>query len=182
MTLDIFLTVGGFEKGRWVEETRRCNSLLLAWVDIFLGIMKQTATSLKDTSGNTTTRNVGVTSLALNAGAAANLFGVMVGTGSTAVSISDFKLDTLITHGTGATQVAYGAVTVSSPATSGTTRYFTIARTFTGNASAVVTVNEIGLYCKFDSVYYYCIDRTLSTFTIPIATAKTVTYTIGVTV
>jgi hypothetical protein len=179
--LTAYITVSGYEEGKLKHHTFKANSLVTACIQILRIQFENLATPIVDTSGTGTARGTYGTAFAANAGAAANLFGVMVGSGTNAVSLTDNKLQTLITHGTGATQVSYGAVSFTNPATVDTTRSFTVARAFTGNASAAVTVNEIGLYVKEGGNYYFCIDRTLNTFIIPKSTAKTVTYTIGIT-
>lgn len=110
-------------------------------------------------------------------------WGVVVGTGTTATAISDSKLETQIANGNGAGQLNYGAVSVGQPVTVGSTRQFTVARTFTNNSGADINVKEVGLYSKFSvSGYTACIERSLLDFVVGNGQSGTVTYTISASV
>jgi hypothetical protein len=76
-------------------------------------------------------------------------YGIVVGTGAVAPTISDYALGTLIAHGGGAGQLQYGAVSFGAPASDATTSQFTITRNFANASGGGITVNEIGLYNKF---------------------------------
>lgn len=72
--------------------------------------------------------------------------GIVVGSGSTAVIDDDYKLGTIITHGSGAGQLVYDAESFLPLATVGNTVTITTAR-MVGNSSAnPVVIYEIGLY------------------------------------
>lgn len=83
---------------------------------------------------------------ATNAGAGTVTYGIVVGTGSTAPTINDYVMETLIAHGVGAGQLQYGAGTYGAPAYDATTSQFTITRNFANSSGGAITVNEIGLY------------------------------------
>lgn len=91
----------------------------------------------------------------VNGGAGVTNYGTVVGTGTNAVTMTDYELQTLIAHGTGAGQLQYGAVTFGSPTTDGKSRYFEFERTFTNGSGDSITVNEIGLHIYPTSVSYY---------------------------
>ena len=121
--------------------------------------------------------------------AADNTFGIQVGTQTSppAIAITDYVLGALIANGNGNGQVVYSATTLTAPATVGSTRKFTIARTFTNNYSSNITINEIGLVLKSyytqATAFYYMIEHSYLTFTINSGGASaTVTYTISSTV
>jgi hypothetical protein len=80
--------------------------------------------------------------------------GIMVGTGITAPTINDYKLETRITHGTGAGQLQHGDVAFGLPASDPTTSQFTITRNFANASGGSITVNEIGLYVRARAVSY----------------------------
>lgn len=107
--------------------------------------------------------------------------GIVVGTGSTAVTVSDTKLQTQITHGVGAGQLQYGGQSWLSPVTVGSDRYYEISRTFTNGSGADITVNEIGIYFSANG-FKFCMERTINSFVVTNGGAKTVTYRIKVTV
>ena len=75
--------------------------------------------------------------------------GIVVGSGSTAVTISRYALATQIAHGVGAGQLSYAAQTYTAPTTDGTKRYWKITRVFTNTSGGTVTVREVGLYANF---------------------------------
>ena len=82
------------------------------------------------------------------AGATVVTFGTLVGTGSTAPTISDYVMETLIAHGVGGGQLQYSAITFGAPASDATTSQLTITRNFANGSGGAITVNEIGLVCQ----------------------------------
>ena len=107
----------------------------------------------------------------------------MVGIGSGAVAVTKNALGTQILHGSTSGKLTHGTTVYTAPTTSGSTRSFTIQRTYTNNTAADITINEVGIYVHGTAVgWSLLLDRTLSTKTIPAGTAGTLTYTLGVTV
>lgn len=184
MNFDIFITLEGRDKyGRLTDFTKfKANSAVMGFIDLLCLQMGQAITTVTDT-GNTG-RSVSIVAINLYVVAAAGTIthGIRVGTGTNAVAIGDYALQTAIVHGNSSGQLSHAAVAVGTPGTSGTSRQFTVSRTFTNNSGAGITVNEIALYTNWNNSYYFCIDRTLNTFTINNGSSKTVTYTIKVTV
>lgn len=165
-------------------EVHRPNSYVQHLINTLYCMMANTTLAAQIDTGGTsrTMQQTGVT--ASDRVTAANLdgtFGLVVGTGTTAVSISQTALVTKIDHGNGAGQLSHGAVTVTAPGTTGGTRSFTIQRTFTNNSGNAITVNEIGIYALLGA-WIFMIERSLSTKTINNLTSGTLTYTIGTTV
>jgi len=80
-------------------------------------------------------------------GSGATLNGIVIGTGTTAVTINDFKLEAPIAHGTGSGELQYSAVSFGAPVSSTGTTYFIISRLFTNNSGSQIDVTEAGLYC-----------------------------------
>ena len=70
---------------------------------------------------------------------------IVVGTGNTAPTITDYALQTKIAHGAGAGQMSYSATTFAVPVSDGTTSQFTITRNFANGSGGSITVQEIGL-------------------------------------
>ena len=120
----------------------------------------KSSTSLVDTNGSSVTayaewyadygsdqtRGGGV-QMALNAPDNDDSFGICVGSGSTPVSVTDYKLSSKIPHGTGSGQLDYETHTVTS-SYSGTYSYVEIARSFVNRSGADVMVKEIGLVAR----------------------------------
>jgi len=85
-------------------------------------------------------------------------YGIIVGTGTTAPTINDYVVEAKISHGTGAGQLQYSAVSFGAPASDATTSQFTITRDFANASGGAITVNEIALYVKgyrYDSTYHF---------------------------
>jgi hypothetical protein len=192
MKFEMYVSVVVRDKnGRIVKRLRRkCKSYVRQLIDHLNSFMTQGSVSSIDTGG--ATRTIVATSAytarymsLYGSSAGVTTHGVRVGTGTNAVAISDYALQTPIAEGTGAGQLTHGATSVGSPTTVGSSRQFTIARTFTNNSGASITVNEVGLYVEtYDGTAYryYMIERTLLTFAIANGASATVTYTIKVTV
>ena len=82
------------------------------------------------------------------AGSGVVTFGTRAGTGTTAVVMTDNKLETEIAEGTGSGQLSHGACTVSAHIESSTESSFTIVRSFTNSTGSTVTVTETGIYAE----------------------------------
>ena len=85
---------------------------------------------------------------ATDAAANDDTYGIMVGTGNTAPTISDYALETKIDDGVGAGELQYGGVTYGLPTSSATESHFTITRDFSNASGGAITVEEIGLYVR----------------------------------
>lgn len=109
-------------------------------------------------------------------------YGILVGTGANAVTITDYALQTKIADGAGAGQLLYGACTVDADVSvDGSTAYFQLYRTFTNSSGGSITIKEIGVV-KYSGTYYLLLERSLSENTIADAASSTLTYKISITV
>jgi hypothetical protein len=167
------------------------NSLVIYFIDKMYQFNAFTSGSIKDT-GNTVRTVYGYQASGNNyalisavAGSGDATIGIVVGTGTTAVTMTDYVLQTKINHGSGSGQLSYNAQSFTAPSTVGSTRSYTIQRTWNNLSGADITINEVGIYISDKSSgvdYRFLLDRTLSTFTIPNSGGGTVTYTISITV
>jgi hypothetical protein len=157
------------------------NSFVRQLIDTLRMQMSQGTTNIRDVNNSVWSMSPSQYSFMVNAGVGADTWGIQVGTGTSSVGIEDYKLASKISHGTGSGQLQYGAVSVGNVAIVGTSAQFTIARTFTNNSGADITVNEVGLIWNYAGLYFL-LDRSLLTFTVPNGESRTVTYTIKVTV
>jgi len=191
MKLHATITVSWTDKkGKVHKRTRVARSFVRSFIDLLYVKL----TDLKIASGLLDIANAVQTSyttqqpadMSCGGGTGNVSLGIIVGTSTQAVVVGDHDLITPIAHGTGSGQLSYGSTTFTDPVTSGGDRKFTISRTFTNGSGADITVNEVGLYAQHRTVAanpsYFCMDRTLNTFTVTNGTSKTVTYTIKVTV
>lgn len=133
-------------------------------------------TQPKDTGG--TARGVDQASGNLSAIAAAGITanGIVVGTGTDAVTVNDYKLKTLIAHGVAAGQLQYSAMTFGAPAEDGTTSQFRLTRDFTNGTAATITVNEIGLDVIASGYYFLAIRDVITPIDVPVGEILTVNY------
>jgi len=174
------------DKNGKVTKTKRkqCHSYVQQLIDILHDDMAYSfGADIKDTGATMRTLTSGMTPWVVIAESARDSFGIQVGTDNTAVNIAQYHLIAQILEGSSSGHLSHLATSVGSPITVGSTRKFTIARTFTNNSGADITVNEVGLTVKPDTQsWYFLIERTLLSFTIANGTSGTVTYTISVTV
>jgi hypothetical protein len=128
----------------------------MIWLRAAMYYLGGGAQNMKDITG--TTRSVtwySTTRCQVNGPAGNTNYGIVAGTGTNPVAITDYALQSLITHGVGAGQLSYGAVTFGTPTTSGKTRYFEFQRALTNSSGNPITVNEIGLHIYPTSQSYY---------------------------
>jgi hypothetical protein len=85
--------------------------------------------------------------MALNAPDNDDTYGIVVGSGSTPVSPTDYRLASKISNGTGTGQLDYEPQTVTS-SYSDTSSYFEIARSFINRSGGDVIVREVGLIAR----------------------------------
>lgn len=132
------------------------HSFVKQWVQMTKAIWQNAAESgTKDTGG--TDRAVGFY-MTVTAAINVDTRGLVVGTGATAVTITDYKLQTKIAHGIIPTTMKYAAVEFEAFAVVGSTASFVVKRRFENASGATITVAEAGIYAYCDT-YLYCICR-----------------------
>lgn len=103
-----------------------------------------------DTSGSVETLyNVGDTAgrcAQILAPIANSSYGLVIGTGDTAPTNTDNKLEIQLTHGVGAGQISHGEVTLNATAVVGANVDLETIRSFTNNTGSTITVKEAGAY------------------------------------
>lgn len=156
-----------------------------AFLYLLYRVMFQASATMADTSN--TSRALGGSSqfVAVNAASDNGNFGTFVGSGTTAVGISDYNLATKIAHGNGAGQLRYRLQGSANLGVVGSTASFTTDRNFDNNSGADVDVKEIGLVGEATGTgYYFLLARDVlpSTVTVPNGGVLRVVYTIAVTV
>jgi len=140
--------------GRVVRRTRwrRSKSYVQQIAEMLLCVFEAANLGgVKDTGGTDRTldNNGAGHNFRVDGGAGDETMGSVVGTGSTAVDITDSDLATRIAHGTGAGQLEYQAVSFSAFQVAGQVAQFTFARVFTNSSGASLTINEVGVYMRF---------------------------------
>ncbi|MBA7611736.1 hypothetical protein ES703_18965 [subsurface metagenome] len=165
----------------------RSKSYVKAWNQILNALAASASKTIQDTGGvSRSAGNATAWHLTCPAGAGVTSTGVRLGTGSTAVAITDYALETPIAHGVAAGQLNHLAQEYTEPAVAGSTCSFTIKRVFINNSGGTVSgVRELGLYFRFASATYYAMgfrDVLGGGVDVPDGGAITVEYTLGATV
>lgn len=111
--------------------------------------------------------------------------GIILGTGTTAVTPTDDSIETLIDNGTATGELEYLGGTISNYTKNAGSGFstFDIERIFRNASGGSITVNEIALYCK-GNFYTYCIIRDKLSSGVAVADTEylKVKYTIKITV
>lgn len=109
-------------------------------------------------------------------------YGIVVGTGDTAVTSTDIALETKIAQGTGAGTLIHGEVVVDEAGVVGANVDLEISRAFTNQSGGAITVKETGLYAE--KGHQFCIIRDIlpGPVDIPDMCSLTVYYTVRTTV
>ena len=110
--------------------------------------------------------------------------GILVGTGTTPPTNIDYNMETLIAHGTGATQLSYGATSKTTTVVVGANVDFILTRTFNNGSGNTIHVTEVGIITLIGATPYYGL-MLHDTFTaVPVLNGQTLTvnYTFRTTV
>lgn len=122
----------------------------------------------------------------LTAGVNDDTHGIVIGTGTTAETNTDYVLEAQIEEGSGSGEMSHGAQDSEVTAVVGANVDLIFKRAFTNNSGATITVGEAGIYVKFHyaTPWYHCIlrDALAATIDIPDKCSLTVYYTFRTTV
>lgn len=111
--------------------------------------------------------------------------GIVVGTGDTAVTNTDYRLVNQLEEGATAGKITHGISSFGSPAVVGANVDMNITRSFTNNTGSTITVKEAGIYVKsyYLAWYSFCIIRdVIGPILVPDKCSLTVIYTYRTTV
>ena len=154
------------------------NSFVKAFIDMLYKHFSQETLAIVETDGTSIAHAPFIEDLEATAGVGITGYGIVVGTGTNAVTVDDICLQTQVTA-----NIAHGAVTVSEPVTVGNARQLDIARTFINNTGALLEIKEVGLYIiTASTAYVYCLDRSLYSFEVSDGESISLRYRIKVTV
>jgi len=156
-------------------KTRRTESLLGVFIAMFKSTMSGDDTHVEEVSGfidigdthNVIQGDLNAKSLLVGNPIATITEGILVGTGTTAVTMIDNKLETLIGTGTSTGQLLYSKTQVSAMFLSLTEASFRISRSFGNQSGGGITVEEVGLPVRYSDeagvLKNYLVERTLDT-------------------
>lgn len=191
MKVDVFITTEIFNRDGKLryKRKRKSKSFVKAFLAILLTQMQPgvDVTNIIDYAGGSCDIEDNVLSFKCDAVVNTGIFGVLAGTGTTAVTASDYRLESYITEGTGAGQFSYSAMFFTALSVSDPNVSFTLYRDFTNSSGATITVNEEGIvvYAHADKdgvvkTYSFCIIRDVETTGVEVEDGEClrVTYTI----
>ncbi|GAH83343.1 unnamed protein product, partial [marine sediment metagenome] len=121
----------------------------------------------------------------IGAGINNSKYGLVVGTGVTDPTNTDYKLATQLTEGVGVGNITHGAVTVGPAGIVGVNVEIETERPFTNNTGSTITIKEAGVYVGLEMFdYYHCIIRDVleTPVVLPNRCSLTVYYTFRTTV
>lgn len=165
---------------RKLLKTLRRDPFVRQLIDCIYSHLTSLNQSVQDITNTTRTWNQTTTYATAAVGDAAR--GIVVGTGSNAVTIGDYCLQTKISHGTGSGHLYHCACTVTAPTKSGSTYTTEVYRQFINFSGGSITVEEIGIY-GFWSPYYFLFARdTTGSIAVPDGAMLAVIYNFQTTV
>ena len=155
---------------------KQANSLLKQFIQVLMAQLSQASQTVTDTGGTSRAGAGAILNLKASAGATDTTFGIVIGTGETTVTMTDYKLQTQVT-----TNIAHAITTFATENPDTSTWRAAISRALTNNTGATLSVKEVGLYCTFTaSGYIVCADRTLYAVDVPSGVSLTLTYRVTV--
>lgn len=155
----------------WVK----AQSLLKQFIQALALHTSQAAQTIKQTSGVEVSVTPDGKSFNCAAAAADTILGIVIGTGTTAVTMTDYKLQTQVTA-----NIAHAIVTFAVENPDASTWRVAIARVFTNNTGASLGIREVALYIMIGLNKYFCADHTLYSVDVPNGVGVTLTYRITV--
>ena len=154
---------------------KRANSLLKTFIQILMALFSQTAQTITNTAGAGISTAAHAAILKTNA-TSETTYGIVIGTGTAAVAMTDYKLATQVTA-----SITHGTPSFAVENPDASTWRVAISRAFTNNAGTTLNVTEVGLYVSNTGTgYFHCIDRTLYSVAVPSTVTLTLTYRITV--
>jgi len=166
-------------RGRAMIRRRRlrARSLVKQFVELLSVDMGRASAAITDTGG--VSRTISADQGILNAGAPSGTtsYGIVIGTGTNPVTMTDYKLQNQVTS-----NISHGVVTVAVENPSVNVWRIRISRVFVNNTGSVLEIKEVGLYVASGvPSYFFCADRSLYPFNISAGASRTLTYRITVT-
>lgn len=156
---------------------KNANSLIKAFIQILMVQMSYANQTIKDTSNVNQSVPAAIMNLYAMAGAATTTYGILIGSGTTPVAMTDYKLETQIT-----TNVAHGAQEIALQNPNASTWRINLTRVFTNNTGGTLGIKEVALYlCAISTLYFFCCERTLYAVDVPDGYPITFIYRITIT-
>lgn len=166
--------------GKCVQRKRLSRSFVKGFANILYTQMSAGSPGAQnDTGGASRTLSTNANAFGCSPLIDDSSYGIVLGTGTTAVSTGDTKLVTQIATGNGAGQLRYLAPLYNNYTIGGTDTNFQIIRGFVNNSGSTITPTELGIYMRCGSTpFVFCCVRDLfGGGGIVVAAGKTLTVT-----
>lgn len=170
------------------RERHRSKSFIRQWITtVYLHANHHSDyTGCRATDGTYPVTIYDVDTFKMNAPAGNAAYGILIGTGDTAVTVSDYCLAAIIANGGGAGQMNYQACSVALAVVSAPNCGFIVSRSIVNNSGGLITVKESGIaYDQWTSPQKYFMglrDVFTTPQDVPNGGSITINYTLRVTV
>ena len=182
------LTIQDTRTGKMIHHHRRrsfpSHSYLRGFLHILFAQMYQGSMGTLDTGNVSRAVVQHANNLDIKAAISVSLFGLVIGKGSDAVLVTNYKLQTQCLQGSALDQLLHGVVTFDDYALYNNSLRFRANRTFTNDSGLEIALRECGIYCRATvTPYYFCIVRDILPEVIWLQPGQTITlrYKISVT-
>jgi len=160
------------ERKLWLPAPwQKCNTLLKGFIQLLMIHFSQSTQTIKDIANADYATTIGYDEINLYADAGNLDRSLVIGTGTDAVTRTDYKLQTLVSA-----NIAHGTTTFELLNPDAATWHILIHRTFTNNTGAALDITEVGLYVYTSAIHKVCIERTLYNLSIANTLSKIITY------
>lgn len=155
---------------------KRANSLLKQFVQCLAMQMSQAGVTFKAVDGANHSYGPQASAFRTYVGVRATGSSILIGTGTTPVTMTDYKLETQVSA-----NITHPADTVAVENPDSSTWRVSIARVFTNNTGASLGIREVAIYWdEVSGVANVCLDRTLYSVDVPNGVGVTLTYRITI--
>lgn len=154
--------------GKVIRDTgeKKAKSFVIQFLEFLYGMLNAPATVMATATDGTEQEIYDASDspdrhMRVDGGINNDLMGIVVGTGDTAETNTDYALDTQIEDGTGAGQLVHGSCTIGAVAVVGANVDMQVTRTFTNGSGDTITVTEAGIYARqaYSAWKYHCLIR-----------------------
>jgi len=177
------------KKGKVVRKTRmrRARSFCLAFLQVLMeqGFATGIVTIIKDVDGVNKTITSHATNFNTTVAAGYNTAGIVLGTGTTTPTNTDFQMETKIAHGSAATELNYAAQSFVEAQEVGANVDYQLVRAFQNLSGGTINVTEAGVISIIysgGSEYALLIHDVFSAVAVADGETITATYTLRTTV
>lgn len=154
----------------------RANSLIKQFIQDMMAHMSQVAQTVLDITNVARTCAVSGSGIDCAAAAALTTKGIVIGTGTNAVAMTDYALQTQVTA-----NIDHGSMSIGLENPDANTWRVALQRAFVNNTGGTLSIKEVGLYALISGLTFsMCIDRTL--YSVDVASGLTLTLTYRITI